>query len=313
MKIRPVLVTIVTVAVLVVVALNYRELRLSPGSFEAASFTGSPRNANSRDHRPDFGGGDLVGEFGAGAHRKQVRPPEQSSNSRAAETPSAGPAAPSSSPIANPPASYPVDGILDRLAQGNMAFRRPPSMIRGESKVVDLLVSQTAGLEELTRQLRAQAKGDVVEGHALRIAPTMQAHLTGAAFDITPITPEEQPISATESTEWKWEIRPRDFGHLPLHLAVNALVTLDGQQRTRTLRTFDETVTVNVSWTESVLAFVNEHVEWLLTGVLVPVIAWLVARWHRRRKKRQQQAFPPAAGHPGHASRHNRPASAPRP
>ncbi len=163
-------------------------------------------------------------------------------------------------------------------------------MVRGETKTVNLVISQTVSIPELMESV--QAKGDVVEGHAIRIAPMMQAHLAGGAFEITPITAEEQPISGTETTEWKWEIKPKQFGKLPLHLAVNAMVTLDGREVTRTLRTFDETVVVNVSWTQSALAFVDEHIEWVLTGVLVPLVGWLVARWRKMKRTRGKAPKP---------------------
>jgi hypothetical protein len=79
-----------------------------------------------------------------------------------------------------------------------------------------------------------------------------------------------------------------------LHLAINVLVTLDGQQVARTLKTFDETVVVNVSWTQSAVAFLAEHVEWVLTGVLVPVVGWFLARWgkHQRIRRKSLVARP---------------------
>jgi hypothetical protein len=187
---------------------------------------------------------------------------------------------------------FPLDAYLAQLAPGNMAFRRPPSMLRGETKLVTLLVSQTSSLPELKEQI--QAKGDVVEGHVIKIAPLMQAHLTGGSFEITPITQEAQPISQTENTEWKWEIKPKEFGKLQLHLAVSALVKLGDTERIRTLRTFEETVAVNVSWTESAVSFIGDHVEWLVDGlgalVLIPLCGWVVKRWKRYAKKRRGMA-----------------------
>ena len=187
-------------------------------------------------------------------------------------------------PPVPPSTSFPVDDFLAQLLPGNMAFRRPPAMLRGETKIVSLVVSQTLSIPELKETI--QAKGDVVGGHTIKIAPMMQAHLTGGAFEITLITAEVQPISRTETTEWKWEIRPKEFGKLRLHLAVNALVMVGDTERSRTLRTFEETVDVNVSWTQSALAFLAEHVEWLVQGlgalVLVPLFGWLIKRWRKR-------------------------------
>jgi hypothetical protein len=182
-----------------------------------------------------------------------------------------------------------------------MAFHRPNSMLRGETRIVTLLVSQALSVPVLKEQIHA--KGDVVEGNRVRSAPMMQAHLTGGAFDIAAVTAETQPISATETTEWKWEIKPKEFGKLPLNLAVNAVLKLDGDERTRTLRTFEETVEVTVSWSQSALAFLDAHVEWivegLLTAVFIPIAGWLWKHWRKRRllpavAKRPHGRMPPA-------------------
>lgn len=215
--------------------------------------------------------------------------------------PAAGSAAPSTpDPLPSPsPARLPVDAVLEQMTVGNMVFNRPASMVRGEAKRVTLLISQSSTIDELKAELGASA--GAVREQQIRIAPLMQARLTGSAFAITPITPEEQPMSSSETTEWQWEIKPAEFGQLPLHLSVDMIVTIDGQERRRHLRSFEETIIVEVAWGPWIASFVWENIEWLVTAIVLPLGLWLVKRWRKRRRQRKEP--PPSVRPPARRPR----------
>ena len=109
----------------------------------------------------------------------------------------------------------------------------------------------------------------------VKIAPRMEAVLSGQNFQITAITPATQAVSRTETTEWRWEVSPKAPGEQRLHLVLN--VELNGTSRT--LRTFDETIEVTVTFSQQVSGFVGENWKWLWTASIVPIAAWL---WKRR-------------------------------
>jgi hypothetical protein len=154
----------------------------------------------------------------------------------------------------------------------------------GETKQASLVLSETKSIAELERTLQETG---IVRGHTIKVADIMEAHLSGNDFKILLVTPEVQAISGRETTVWKWEIEPKSFGRLPLHLSVNAKIMLDGQERTRVIRTFDETVYVEVAWPQSVLIFARNHWQWICTFLLLPVIGFVVNRIFGKAKQRR--------------------------
>jgi prepilin-type N-terminal cleavage/methylation domain-containing protein len=177
-----------------------------------------------------------------------------------------------------------LDGALKKLDPGQIVFNAPDRMGWGETKQATLLLSKVKSIAELEQSLQNTG---TVRGHTIKIADVMEAHLSSNDFDIVPISPETQAISQRETTEWYWDIKPKDFGKLPLHLSVNVKVTVDGQERTRAIRTFNETVYVEVARTRSALIFLRNNWQWLWTTILVPVAGWL---WHRKRKSRRRSS-----------------------
>jgi hypothetical protein len=175
------------------------------------------------------------------------------------------------------------DLLFSQLDPGQIAFAVPKEMGYGETKQATLLLSKTKTIQELEQSLE---ESDLVRGHTIKVADIMEAHLSGNEFEILAVSPEVQPISGRETTEWKWDIKPKDFGSLPLHLSVNAKLMLDGQERTRAIRTFDETVYVHVTWPRSAIIFVRNNWQWLWTTLLVPVAGWL---WHRKWKRKKKR------------------------
>jgi hypothetical protein len=169
-----------------------------------------------------------------------------------------------------------IDRYLEQLDLGNLAFNAPERMLMGETTEMRLLLSPTLAIDELQQKL-ADLPG-VLQGEAIRVAPRMEAVLSGQNFRITAITPALQAVSRGEPTEWRWEVSPTTPGDHRLHLALNARVT----DTARTLRTFDRTIQVNVTAGQRLSSFVGNNWKWLWTTALVPLAGWL---WQRRRRK----------------------------
>jgi prepilin-type N-terminal cleavage/methylation domain-containing protein len=175
-----------------------------------------------------------------------------------------------------------LDAIFSKLDPGQIAFGAPSRMGYGETKQANLVLSETKSIVELEKTLQETG---IVRGHTIKVADIMEAHLSGNDFEILPVTPEVQAISGRETTVWKWDIKPKNFGRLPLHLSVNAKIMLDGQERARAIRTFDETVYVEVAWPRSVLIFARNNWQYICSALLIPVVGWLVNRiWKSKQK-----------------------------
>jgi hypothetical protein len=181
------------------------------------------------------------------------------------------PSAPAAAPVAD------VDALLARMAIGSIAFNVPESLNVKETAVIQLLLSATAALEDLQREL--SAPGAAV-GARVRISERMEAHLSGPEFDITAITPETQAVSRQIDTEWKWEIKPKRAGRHALHLTLSALVSVEGETTPRTIKTFDRDIIIEITAVQRAAAFFAKNWQWLWAAILVPVVTWW---WKRRR------------------------------
>ncbi len=201
---------------------------------------------------------------------------------------SVGPSAASAPPSnANAPQSEPpdptsqnrktrIDTILDTMDWGNIAFNAPTHMSLESPSSIQLVLSPTDSIEELQELIIAEGKK---EGAQIRISDQMEAHLSGTAFQISAITPERQAITWNVPTEWKWEIRPTQYGRHNLHLTLTAIINTDGSAAPRAIRTFNRTIEVEVSsWKRMFLLF-RENWEWMWTLLALPIGAW----WWKRR------------------------------
>jgi hypothetical protein len=179
-----------------------------------------------------------------------------------------------------------VDSLVSELRNGNLAHNIPPLMELDKEYVVRLLVSPSDSVEVLVEQLgRASATGQ--EG--VRLGEKMEARLTGPSFEIEPITRELQAVGLAEPTEWRWTVKPVHSGAQSLHLDLSAHLTVSGTTLPRSIKTFEETVTVTVSVPRRVAAFIRENWQWLCTALLAPGLAWF---WRKRARAEHTQRQP---------------------
>jgi hypothetical protein len=120
----------------------------------------------------------------------------------------------------------------------------------------------------------------------------MEAHLSGVGFKVEPITPERQAVTASERTEWRWQIEPTRTGRLSLHLTLSANLDVAGRSVPRTMRTFEHDIEVEVTWSERTKLFLAGNWQWLWTALLIPIepLEQLTAGRRRRRKGRPSGA-----------------------
>jgi hypothetical protein len=184
-----------------------------------------------------------------------------------------------------------IDDVLEDLDLVNVAFNAPRTMHLNDPVVIQLLLSGGQTIEQLQEELTALGEQ---EGEQIRASDAMEAQLTGAGFDIAPVTPAIQLVSNEAVTEWKWEVQPTKTGERRLHLALSALIDLDGKDRTYTVRTFERTLDVNVTFGERLETFASDNWQWLWTALLIPIVG-LVLRWRQQRKLPPTDSTPPDA------------------
>ena len=181
-----------------------------------------------------------------------------------------------------------IDTFLDQLPEGSIAFNAPQTMLAGDTLEMRLVLSPQISAEAL--QQRLEGLPGVVQGATVRIAPVMEAVLTGQNFAISAITPTRQAVARIEPTEWRWQVTATTAGEHSLHLVLNVQV----EGTSRTLRTFDRTIQVDVTLGRQISAFATDNWQWLWTTALVPLAGWA---WKRRQQPSRREPRSTPAEH----------------
>jgi hypothetical protein len=95
--------------------------------------------------------------------------------------------------------------------------------------------------------------GNISEGTA-QVSRTVEARLSGSGFAIKAMTPEQQTISPLTENTWRWSVTPLTAGNQELTFDIYAID--DGPAVP--LRTFHNTVTVQVSGLNRAIAFADQ-------------------------------------------------------
>ncbi len=172
-----------------------------------------------------------------------------------------------------------IDEVIQHMEKANIAFNAPKTMNRADTVMIQLLMSMTQATGELKELLKG--KGEK-ESAVVPVAAIMEARLSGPNFEITATTPEEQPISRLEKTEWRWDVKSKSIGEHDLHLTLTAIFDVEGTQRKRAIRTFDQIITVNVTTGQQFADFVNGNWQWLWAAIAAPLVG---AIWQSKRTK----------------------------
>lgn len=95
--------------------------------------------------------------------------------------------------------------------------------------------------------------GNISEGSA-QVSKTVEARLSGSGFAIKAMTPEQQTISPLTENTWRWSVTPLTAGNQELTFDIYAID--DGPAVP--LRTFHNTVTVQVTGINRAIAFADQ-------------------------------------------------------
>jgi hypothetical protein len=253
--------------------------------------------------QPATGARDIFGrKSGGGGPGLHAKPPggEQQQQTQTTNTDmSSGPAKKGArkahETLVSETASMDPDQVLqnavDSLPVGQVAFNHPNEMKMGEAREVQVRISRdvAADISSGLTPTGTGAKDQITEHQQIKVSTSMKVQLHGEPyFDIKPLTDEEQLISKTGFTEWKFTVIPLQGGKWPLHLTVTAVVHAADREKVKNLEVLDEQVTVQVSTLEVVESFVGNNWQWLIGTIFVPIGAWLLPKF--RKKKTQAQA-----------------------
>ena len=198
-----------------------------------------------------------------------------------------------SGPSTPPPGSAlaSIDSVLQNAVMGRIAYNAPSTMQLDHSLEIQLLLSPSAGPDELKNQI--VETGQVTEAEVL-VSPLMQAELLAddpAAFVIQPfLASPEQVVLADNPTEWRWSVTAKKAGSQVLTLLLKRQVLYNGEYTWRLVQTYKNTILISVSAGQQLQKF-----DWkwlagiLLTAILIPAL-WRIIDQRNKKKKGSSQA-----------------------
>ena len=132
-------------------------------------------------------------------------------------------------------------------------------------------------VEEIAKDITVP--GTVISND-IKVSKVISARLVAPTFIITTDIPEQQALAGAEPTIWKWTLKPTIEGKQTIRLAIDAIVIVDGGKAERHIKTFEQTITVDINKPQLITRWLKEYGQWLWTSMLLPLIIWL---WRKYR------------------------------
>jgi Flp pilus assembly pilin Flp len=144
------------------------------------------------------------------------------------------------------------------------------------------------------RVLPEGTDGAGADGGSIQVSPRLVATLRGLAFNIEAVDPQLQTLSGRRPTTWRWVVEPRRSGEQLLRANVAAVLEVEGETTTRTIRTFSIPVAVSERpLRERFSDFVLDNWQFFFGVLLLPFALWGGKQLHSRWRK------PPGGGSSG--------------
>lgn len=178
-----------------------------------------------------------------------------------------------------------IEDFYAGLPEEAIAFHAPRAVPRGQVFTVRLVVEpgkSEAEIERVLAEMVRDAGPGEVRTRTARVGDEMQAHLSSPTLQIVVRGNDTQLVRRSGVTEWAWDVTATTGGKHRLALTLYAIP--QGRGSGVKVKTFEETLTVDVGFVDEVKETLSAHWEWLWTAVLGPIgaLAW--------RKRRRPQA-----------------------
>jgi len=151
---------------------------------------------------------------------------------------------------AAPPEADPAEAFLSTLKTVPVAHETPATAEYKRPFEAVLAIDATG---DDTAVDALPGRGNIEEGTA-KVSKKVEARLSGSGFAIKAMTPEQQTISPLTENTWRWQVTPLTAGSQELTFDIYAID--DGPAVP--LRTFHNTVTVQVTGLNRAIAFADQ-------------------------------------------------------
>jgi len=187
-----------------------------------------------------------------------------------------------SAPIAHGetlPALPRPDDILDQMFNVDISFVIPFATNIDDPIKAELIITP----EDLQPTIEHSVVG-LEQDFVILVTQVVRADLRTDDFDVINITPIEQALSKTQSTQWLWKLRPLRTGNTEVILTVTAIVKTDFGNSQRQMKAFEKSVDVTITKGQVIHNFINENWQWLLSTLFIPFALLLYRRFRNNSK-----------------------------
>jgi len=174
-----------------------------------------------------------------------------------------------------------TDQVLEQLSSAAIAFNVPEGVNVAEKFRVQVVIDPSKQVGEVV----ISQKGTIVSSK-IQVSKIVTVKLIAPAFTVIALGSEEQAISDTAPTTWEWDLSPTKPGNHEIRITVDALVKVDELSANRHIKTFDQSIFINITKQQLVTGWLKEYGQWLWTTILLPVFAYARKWWNERKKKK---------------------------
>lgn len=165
-----------------------------------------------------------------------------------------------------------TDTTTNQLFSAALAFVIPDKANIDESIKAQLLINIKKEVEALTQEL---TKKGSITSKEIKVSRIVKATLIAPDFTVINITEEEQILLDDVSTEWLWSLVPKTSGAHDISLNVSAVIKYDGRESKHHIKTFEKTITINITPEQVIDDWFNENWKWVISTLIIPLFGFV--------------------------------------
>lgn len=180
-----------------------------------------------------------------------------------------------------------LDGV-SKLPDGRILCNIPTNMKVGQTESVDVRIEKSI-TEDFTKNLEGSG---AIEIENIKVADVMGVELKydDQKFLVNEISVPEQMVMSDSYTWWVWDITPLKSGEGHLFVVATFKLVIPGQEDQYKVVTLSKKrITTEINPVYSVKKFINDHWEWLIGTIFIPVVGFVAFKRSKRKRKRKEK------------------------
>lgn len=177
------------------------------------------------------------------------------------------PAQPSPPPAIKIPSDATVTS--KKLFSANLAFSVPEKANIVDDLKAQLIIDTRKNSELIRKQI---TQPNVITIEPVQVSRLVKATVSAPDFEVTNVTDSEQLILDDAATEWQWILVPKRPGKHSINIVVTAIITYEGKEKPYHLKTFDKTVTIEITPKQFILGWFESNWKWIISSLLIPLV-----------------------------------------